>query len=336
VSEGTAEQKASARKRVYFFWDYDLSEEDVRAILAGDDDYRKAWVISRILNAAHWDDIWKYVTVEDIRTYFDQLHFRFPYLRELWTHALEVWARKNGEESLEEPRAPYRPDPEPELRAGILTPLQEAFLDRFFAYDVGKSFFLTGGTALAAFYLYHRLSEDLDLFTVSDKAFGQLEPELGRLGRELQCDISTTFSTPAIYQVILTAADGNKLKVDLVRHIDIQIGVPRRAGHRSVDSLLNIAVNKVTAVFGRAHVKDLVDLYFLLSMGCDLDDLFELAREKDRGFSPFYFAGMLRQIHKVKDLPIMLKPISLETLVSFCDDLANRILAEHGPPATKM
>ncbi len=86
------------RKRPYFFWDYDLSVEDVHAILAGDDAHRKAWVISRILNAARWDDIWKYVTVEDIRTHFDQLRFRFPYLQELWAHALEVWARDGGEE----------------------------------------------------------------------------------------------------------------------------------------------------------------------------------------------------------------------------------------------
>lgn len=30
--------------RPYFFWDYDLSEEDVWEILAGDDEHRKAWV----------------------------------------------------------------------------------------------------------------------------------------------------------------------------------------------------------------------------------------------------------------------------------------------------
>ena len=93
------------RSRPDFFWDYDLSEEDVRAILAGDDEHRKAWVISCILNAARWEDIWKYVTLEDIRTHFDQLRFRTPYLRELWAHALEVWAgeqRSKGTEVREE------------------------------------------------------------------------------------------------------------------------------------------------------------------------------------------------------------------------------------------
>lgn len=32
-----------------------------------------------------------------------------------------------------------------------LTPLQKAFLGQFFALEVGQVFFLTGGTALAAF-----------------------------------------------------------------------------------------------------------------------------------------------------------------------------------------
>lgn len=340
------------RKRPYFIWDYDLSEEDVRQILTGDDEYRKVWMISRLLNAAFWDDIWQYITLEDIRTYFDQLHFRTPYLREAWAHALEVWSREEEGEGEEEERSreaeeqrgrgagigvlreagqEYRVEPGPELHPGILTPLQQAFLERFFAYDVGQRFWLTGGTALAAFYLYHRLSDDLDLFTVDDEAFGRLETELGRLARELACDVATTMSTPAFRQVVLTADQGAKLKIDLVRDIDVQFGPPRQADGMIVDSLLNIAVNKVTAILGRADVKDLIDLYFLLAAGYDLEELFRLARERDAGFTPFFFATMLRQIHRVKDLPVMLKPIELTDLVSFYDALADRLLARHRP-----
>jgi len=42
-----------------------------------------------------------------------------------------------------------------------LTPLQSEFLIRFFATDFGQDFFLTGGTALAAFHLHHRVSMGL-------------------------------------------------------------------------------------------------------------------------------------------------------------------------------
>ena len=80
-------------------------------------------------------------------------------------------------------RPEYQVSPRPQLRPSILTPMQETFLRRFFVFDVGQRFFLTGGTA-AAFYLGHRLSEDLDLFTLSDEAFGKLEAELGRWPRD--------------------------------------------------------------------------------------------------------------------------------------------------------
>ena len=38
-----------AQQRPYFFWDYDITEEEVREISRGDDEVEKAWVITRIL-----------------------------------------------------------------------------------------------------------------------------------------------------------------------------------------------------------------------------------------------------------------------------------------------
>lgn len=48
----------------------------------------------------------------------------------------------------------------------ILTSHQEEFLDIFGKEkNASLQFYLTGGTPLAAFYLLHRLSEDIDLFS---------------------------------------------------------------------------------------------------------------------------------------------------------------------------
>lgn len=80
-------------KRPYFFWDYDISEDEIRAILRGGDLFEKAWVISRILEHARWEDIWRYLTVADIRENFENLRFRRPQDRELWAYALERWSR---------------------------------------------------------------------------------------------------------------------------------------------------------------------------------------------------------------------------------------------------
>jgi Nucleotidyl transferase AbiEii toxin, Type IV TA system len=41
--------------------------------------------------------------------------------------------------------------------------------------DIEKSFFLTGDTALSVFFLHHRTSQDLDLFTRDDKELGEID-----------------------------------------------------------------------------------------------------------------------------------------------------------------
>ena len=86
---------ALSRKRLYFFWDYDITEEDLRAILRGDNEYEKAWAITRLLEAARWEDIWRYIGLNDLREWFPKLQLR-PAIREVWSHALDVWERMDA------------------------------------------------------------------------------------------------------------------------------------------------------------------------------------------------------------------------------------------------
>lgn len=84
------EKSNATSERPYFLWDYDMTDAEVRAALRGDDAVERAWLITRILEYARWEDIWRYLTVHDIRENFVQLHLK-PYLRDLWAYALEVW-----------------------------------------------------------------------------------------------------------------------------------------------------------------------------------------------------------------------------------------------------
>ncbi len=76
-----------------FFWDYEMSEEQVRDLVRNGSPAEKAWVIGRILEHAKWDDIWRYLTVADIRASLPRIRFRRPQDRDLWEYALERWAR---------------------------------------------------------------------------------------------------------------------------------------------------------------------------------------------------------------------------------------------------
>jgi len=51
-------------------------------------------------------------------------------------------------------------------KSPALTPLKKDFLEAFFACE--SPFFLTGGPALGIFYLNHRLSYDLDFFSLEE------------------------------------------------------------------------------------------------------------------------------------------------------------------------
>ena len=329
-------EKAREHHRPDFFWDYDLTEEDVRAILAGDDVHLKAWVMSRILNAASWEDIWKYLTLEDIRTHFHLLSFRTPELRDLWAHALEVWSQqreREGSWGVAEERPAYLAEPDPVLQPGILTALQDTFLRRFFAYEVGNTFFLTGGTALAAFYLHHRLSEDLDLFTVEERVLDAAVDVVLTLGDEMGWDVRLQRLSPHLVRVSVAAEEGELLRVELVQDVGPQFGQKRWCEGIHVDALPNIAANKVTAILGRSDVKDFVDLYFILRRwNYDFATLLGMAKQKDKGLTEFYLAGAMHQVGRVKVLPRMLEPVDLEDVVAFYKDLADELLARNGPP----
>lgn len=49
ISEQSNPERQAKKQRTYFLWDYDLSEEEVFAILRGENEVEKAWLITRIL-----------------------------------------------------------------------------------------------------------------------------------------------------------------------------------------------------------------------------------------------------------------------------------------------
>ena len=323
-------------ERPYFVWDYAISEEQIWAILRGADEFRKTWLIGRIVQYARWDDIWSYLTLDDVRQHFDQIAWRFPFMKEMWAHTLAVWSQEAGEPSLRERPSAYAffPDRKPQLFEGILTPLQRSSLVQFFANPIGPRFWLTGGTALAAFYFGHRCSDDLDLFTLEPDALDHARREMRGIAEVLQCTLTTGLSTPTFQQFYLAKLDGPPLKLDLVRDFGPQYGERRTADGIVVDSLSNIAANKVTAIFGRTEVKDFVDLYYLLRSGYELKTLIAWAKQKDLGVSELYLGYSMRQVARFTTLPTMLSPMSLEELRGFLSWAGRRAVAGDQPSPT--
>ncbi len=75
---------------LYFFPDRPVSEEQARRMLAGSVEER-AEVISHLLRYAEWDDIWSYVSREEVREIFNTLELPDS-LRTAWARMLKIEA----------------------------------------------------------------------------------------------------------------------------------------------------------------------------------------------------------------------------------------------------
>lgn len=74
----------------YFLWDYNLSDKEVKKILRQGDEYEKRWLIARILEHAHFRDVFDYLRPKDIVEFFARLKLR-PVTRRYWQRALNAW-----------------------------------------------------------------------------------------------------------------------------------------------------------------------------------------------------------------------------------------------------
>ena len=62
-----------------------------RAILAGDDEERRVWVVSHLLRYGEWDDIWEFVSRDEVRELFPRLYLP-DNLRAAWARMLKIEA----------------------------------------------------------------------------------------------------------------------------------------------------------------------------------------------------------------------------------------------------
>jgi hypothetical protein len=181
---------------------------------------------------------------------------------------------------------------------GVIPARVVAAIDRFFAIRDWDGLWLTGGTCLSEYYFGHRLSVDIDLFTAEDDLFQAARASLqqpqvfGKLG-----DVQTVRVTPLFCQFLLRCPTGETVKIDLAKDIPVKLAEKVRCGQVWLDSLPDLASNKVGCLVHREDVKDYVDLYYLLPrLGLDAESALQLGLEKEAGLDPLIVAAQLQFI----------------------------------------
>ncbi len=210
----------------------------------------------------------------------------------------------------------------------ILTPLHVRVLETLFNdSSFANLFYLTGGTALSAFYLLHRESEDLDFFT-HEPLPEQLVSAMQTLLVRKVNSIKVLKRTPTFIRWEVDEV----LKLDCVQDVAVRFGVPKIIDGIRVDTEENIAVNKVCTILGRLEPKDYVDLLFLIrDQGYSIDDLFKKGIQKDGGLDPFTWAQLIADCENFTILPRMRKPLKLEVLKEFYRKIRKEIIRKLKP-----
>ena len=144
---------------------------------------------------------------------------------------------------------------------------------------VREEYVFSGGTALAEYYFHHRLSDDIDLFalkkdaTIHADALCHAVSSIGDMFYE-KTHGRFLFSVKSCEEVI---------KLDFCPLYFPRLNEPMRLkdGYL-VDSLDDIAANKILALCGRNEPKDFIDIYFFNKInGYDLQKMISLAEQKE-------------------------------------------------------
>lgn len=206
-----------------------------------------------------------------------------------------------------------------------LTKEQRIILDQVKTSEyLSSQFYFTGGTVLSAFYLHHRESDDLDFFSqqkLEDQVIFNLVQQWSKKnGFTIESRLAEV-----VYIFNLTFKNGVKLKVDFGYYPYRLLKIGEPTDGMRVDSLLDIAVNKLLTIQQRTDVKDFVDLYYLLDK-FTVWDLMEGVHLKFKvKVEPFLIAADFMKVNQFEFLPKMIKQLSLEKLKSFFVNQAEKL-----------
>jgi hypothetical protein len=202
--------------------------------------------------------------------------------------------------------------------------VQKAVLDSFPGVADSGDFYLTGGTALAYFYLQHRKSNDLDFFTTVEETIPlfshRLEETLKSRGMNIQRQRGLHSFVELLVEerkesTIIHLACDSTFRFEPVKEFP---EYPRL----KVDGLPDIASNKLLALFGRATLRDFIDVYFLVKKAkFNPQELMGKAKAKDPGFDPYWLGVAMERINTFKsDSPEMLllvEPVDFRDVLLF-------------------
>lgn len=170
-----------------------------------------------------------------------------------------------------------------------------------------RKFYLTGGTALAEYYLRHRLSEDLDFFSEEEfdpQAISVFFAKNKKLLKIKKIDFQQSFNRNLFF---LRLKDGI-IKMEFTYFPFPRIEKSAKKDNFFVDSLVDIAVNKLFSIYQKPRSRDFIDLYLIMKKtGWQAEELIKKAKIKfDWHIDHLQLGSQFTLAKTIRDYPRML------------------------------
>lgn len=214
----------------------------------------------------------------------------------------------------------------------VLTIIQQKALDSIASDSIVEHhYYLSGGTALAEYYLHHRLSDDLDFFSENEIDIQWLNTLAIKIKSTIGAskkDIQQSFNRNLVFFTI----EKSILKTEFTYFPFTQIEKPIVVNKLHIDSLLDIAVNKFFTIYQQPASRHFIDLYCILQRSqFQWGDLAKLARIKfDTVIDPLQLGSQLITANTVGQLPHMIMPIKEGAWRSYFLEKAKELKKEIG------
>jgi hypothetical protein len=162
-------------------------------------------------------------------------------------------------------------------------------------------FCLAGGYAVQAHGFVERMSQDVDLFTtmaaVAD--FPTAQADVVTALRADGIDVMVEREGPTFARLVVSDPGGGHTSV-LELGADWRAYPPVTLAIGPVLHPVDAAANKMCALFGRAAVRDYIDVHGVLADGRFTgDELLQMAADHDPGFDAAMFAKALRAVRRL-------------------------------------
>ena len=198
----------------------------------------------------------------------------------------------------------------------ILTERQKKVIGLVAQSPLCSFIYLSGGTALAEYYLHHRLSDDLDFFSLEkidmNVLAGFVEEVKEMLGAK-KVSYERVFDRNLYF---FSFGKDEELKMEFTQYSFEPLDKKLKKNGIKVDSFHDIAAGKLMALLDRFDPKDFVDLYFILKKR----SLAFVRKDAEKKFgihiSNLFLGAELSKVERIHALPKMIIPLTISDLKS--------------------